>query len=145
MVHDQLGKEAGWRTFLSLQFNATWWTDGQFMNHACPVMFRSLESHTSLRLRNIDAESMIAVVRITQPTPRLGWAQPHTHVQSMIRNHRNTAVAWVCLVTVKWVKTYCSMFWFYLLCFSFIWQIVFNRWLIRFKTFVSQSTIKLYN
>jgi hypothetical protein len=30
-------------------------------------------------------------------------------------------------------------------CFGFIWQIMSNRWLIRFKTFVSQSTTKLYN
>jgi hypothetical protein len=29
--------------------------------------------------------------------------------------------------------------------FGFIWQLVSNRWLIRFKTFVSQSTTKLYN
>jgi hypothetical protein len=29
--------------------------------------------------------------------------------------------------------------------FGFIWQIVSNRWLIRFKTFVSQSITKLYN
>jgi hypothetical protein len=29
--------------------------------------------------------------------------------------------------------------------FDFIWQIVSNRWLIRFKTFISQSTTKLYN
>jgi hypothetical protein len=29
--------------------------------------------------------------------------------------------------------------------FGFIWQIVSNHWLIRFKTFVSQSTTKLYN
>jgi hypothetical protein len=30
-------------------------------------------------------------------------------------------------------------------CFGFIWQIVSNHWLIRFKTFVSQSTTKMYN
>jgi len=56
-------------------------------------MLRDVQVIRSHNSRPLGKHRCSVVVRITQPTPHLGLGTTITHVQSMIRNHRNMMVA----------------------------------------------------